>query len=80
MEATETVSSSGGMADEYGLFYGEVIPCTQISVRQVWSKVHSQLNSESPVRKCDVNGDSIDDIIIGYGVGKYMHIYDCERE
>lgn len=69
--ATTTTDDQSG-AEEYGLFYGEVIPCTQISVRQVWSNVHSQLNSESPVRRCDVNGDSIDDIIIGYGVGKLM--------
>lgn len=60
---------------DYDMFYGEVIPCTQISVRKAWSKVFSQLNSESPVRKTDVNGDSIDDIIFGYGVGMPIIIH-----
>lgn len=62
---------------DYAMFYGEVIPCTQISVRKTWSKVFSQLNSESPVRKTDVNGDSIDDIIFGYGVGMRISILFC---
>lgn len=67
---------------DYAMFYGEVIPCTQITVRQTWSKVFSQLNSESPVRKTDVNGDSIDDIIFGYGVGmrnrQYLSFYSVQ--
>lgn len=64
------VPASVKVVTDYGLFYGEVVPCTQISVQKTWSKVFSKLNSESPVRKMDVNGDSIEDVIIGYGVGK----------
>lgn len=50
------------------LFSGEVTPCTQISVSKIWSKAFSRLNTESPIRKTDLNGDGIADIIFGYGV------------
>lgn len=53
---------------EYNLFKGELTPCTQISVQKIWSKSFSNLNSESPVRKCDISNDGIDDIIIGFHV------------
>lgn len=50
------------------MFSGEQTPCTQMSVSKVWSKAFSRLNTESPVRKIDINGDGILDIIFGYGV------------
>lgn len=62
------------------LFYGsslvdgnnglELVPCTQITVRQVWSRPIGKLSSETPLRKADLNGDGFEDIIIGYGIGK----------
>lgn len=55
-----------------GPFYGEEIPCTQITVRTVWSRAFARLNSESPLRKADINGDFIDDIIVGYGLGENL--------
>lgn len=55
--------------DDYAMFNGELAPCTQISVHKTWSKAFSKLSSESPVRKCDVNQDGVEDIIIGYGIG-----------
>ncbi|KAG4068752.1 hypothetical protein HA402_002443 [Bradysia odoriphaga] len=54
--------------NDYALFNGELVPCTQISVQKTWSKAFSKLSSESPVRKCDVNQDGVEDIIIGYGI------------
>lgn len=50
------------------LFLGEQTPCTQMSVNKVWSKALSRLNTESPIRKIDLNGDGIVDVIFGYGV------------
>ncbi len=55
--------------NDYAMFDGEIVPCTQISVQKTWSKAFSKLSSESPVRKCDVNQDGVEDIIIGYGIG-----------
>ena len=37
----------------------EQVPCTQIKVNQVWSKTFTRLNSETPVRKADLNGDGV---------------------
>ncbi|KAJ6640343.1 hypothetical protein Bhyg_13093, partial [Pseudolycoriella hygida] len=54
--------------NDYGIFNGELVPCTQISVHKTWSKAFSKLSSESPVRKCDINQDGVEDIIIGYGI------------
>lgn len=50
------------------MFVGEQTPCTQMSVTKVWSKAFTRLSTESPVRKADINGDGINDIILGYGV------------
>ncbi|XP_055907141.1 uncharacterized protein LOC129942294 [Eupeodes corollae] len=46
----------------------EFVPCTQISVHKIWSRTFPRINSESPMRKADLNGDDIKDIIFGYGV------------
>lgn len=50
------------------LFANEMTPCTQLSVLKVWSKGFSKLSSESQLRKADLNGDGVDDVIYGYGV------------
>lgn len=47
------------------LFMSEETPCTSLSTQKIWSKAFTRLNTESPVRKIDVNGDSIEDIILG---------------
>jgi hypothetical protein len=50
----------------------ETIPCNLISARKVWQKVITKLNSETPVRKIDVNADGVDDVIFGYGIGMFF--------
>lgn len=56
-----------------GYYNNELVPCTQISVQRIWSKIFSRINSESPVRKADLNNDKIDDIIFGYGIGEFLY-------
>lgn len=56
---------------KFDILKPEQVPCSQISVQRVWSTPFARLNSESPVRKADLNGDKIDDIVFGYGIGKY---------
>lgn len=63
--------ASNNTSNARGEFYGEEVPCTQITVRTVWSRAFARLNSESPLRKVDINGDHIDDIIVGYGLGEH---------
>lgn len=55
-----------------GSMGSEFVPCTQISVQKVWSRTFPRMNSESPVRKADLNGDNIKDIIFGFGVGQWL--------
>ncbi|XP_049287381.1 uncharacterized protein LOC125765902 [Anopheles funestus] len=50
----------------------ELVPCTQITVQNVWTRVIARVNSESPLRKLDVNGDGVDDIIVGYGIDEMV--------
>ncbi|XP_053669432.1 uncharacterized protein LOC128719819 [Anopheles marshallii] len=50
----------------------EMVPCTQITVQNVWTRVIARVNSESPLRKLDVNGDGVDDIIVGYGIDEMV--------
>ncbi|XP_075212597.1 uncharacterized protein LOC142319322 [Lycorma delicatula] len=46
-----------------------IIPCTEINTQEVWAKIFPKLVSEAPIKITDVNGDGIDDVIIGYGTG-----------
>ncbi|XP_055547055.1 uncharacterized protein LOC129731241 [Wyeomyia smithii] len=50
----------------------EVVPCTQITVQKVWTRVIARVNSESPLRKLDVNGDGVLDVIVGYGIDEMI--------
>lgn len=44
------------------------VPCQNVAVTKVWSRTFAKINSEAPVRKTDLNGDGIDDIVVGFGV------------
>lgn len=66
--SSATTPINSGWNSEQNLFKDEMTPCTQITVHKIWSKSFSNLNSESPVRKCDISDDGIDDVIIGFHV------------
>ncbi|EDW59612.1 uncharacterized protein [Drosophila virilis] len=58
----------------YGSSLGsEFVPCTQISVQRLWTRSLPRMNSESPLRAADLNGDGIRDVIFGYGVDDNIH-------
>ncbi|EAA03793.5 AGAP002184-PA [Anopheles gambiae str. PEST] len=50
----------------------EMVPCTQITVQSVWTRVIARVNSESPLRKLDVNRDGVEDVIVGYGIDELV--------
>lgn len=49
-----------------------IVPCSQISVQKIWSQVFPRMNSESPLRKADLNKDQVLDIIFGFGVDDHI--------
>ncbi|XP_002072393.2 uncharacterized protein LOC6649569 [Drosophila willistoni] len=65
----------GGITNvAYGSSMGsEFVPCTQISVQKRWTRSLARMNSESPLRAADLNGDGIQDVIFGYGVDDNIH-------
>ncbi|KFB42637.1 AGAP002184-PA-like protein [Anopheles sinensis] len=80
----ESAFSSGIIRDKFGsLMYTadgfgdrngslEMVPCTRITVQNVWTRVVARVSSESPLRKLDVNGDGVEDVIVGYGIDELM--------
>lgn len=52
----------------------EQVPCQNLAVTKVWSRTFAKLNSEAPVRKTDLDGDGVDDIIVGFGVDDSIEI------
>lgn len=47
----------------------EMIPCTSLSSKILWTKSLPKLTSEAPLRSNDVNFDGIEDIIVGFSTG-----------
>lgn len=47
----------------------EIIPCTSLSSKILWTKSLPKLTSEAPLRSNDVNFDGIEDIIVGFSTG-----------
>lgn len=52
----------------------EQVPCQNMAVTKVWSRTFAKLNSEAPVRKTDLDGDGVEDIIVGFGVDDTIEI------
>lgn len=50
----------------------EKVPCQNFNVITVWNRTFAKMNSEAPLRKTDLDGDGIDDIIIGFGIDDSM--------
>ncbi|XP_050585216.1 uncharacterized protein LOC126919724 isoform X1 [Bombus affinis] len=48
------------------------IPCTSLASKILWTRSFPKLTSESPIRSNDVNGDGVEDIIIGFSTGLDM--------
>lgn len=47
-----------------------LVPCNDLKVTEVWSASFPYLTSEAEVRILDVNGDDVDDVLLGFGTGK----------
>ncbi|XP_012234681.2 uncharacterized protein [Linepithema humile] len=47
----------------------EIIPCTSLSSKVLWTRSLPKLTSEAPLRSNDVNSDGIEDIIVGFSTG-----------
>lgn len=45
----------------------ELLPCSDIKVTNIWTVSFPKFISESPLRTIDINKDSIDDVIYGFG-------------
>lgn len=46
----------------------EKVPCQNLKVNIVWNKTFARVNSEAAVRKSDLDGDGVEDIILAFGV------------
>ena len=53
-----------------------VIPCTSLNSKIQWTRTFPKLTSEAPLRSNDINGDNVEDIIVGFstGINFYFHI------
>ncbi|XP_076752038.1 uncharacterized protein LOC143424099 [Xylocopa sonorina] len=49
-----------------------IVPCTSLTTKVIWTKSLPKLTSEAPLRSTDVNNDGIEDIIIGFSTGLDM--------
>ncbi|XP_032688868.1 uncharacterized protein LOC116852515 isoform X2 [Odontomachus brunneus] len=47
----------------------EIVPCTSLSYKVLWTKSLPKLSSEAPLRSNDVNLDGVEDIIVGFSTG-----------
>ncbi|XP_033236760.1 uncharacterized protein [Drosophila pseudoobscura] len=76
LSGISSVGTAGGASSSigYGSSLGsEFVPCTQISVQKRWTRSLARMNSESPLRAADLNGDGVQDVIFGYGVDDNIH-------
>ncbi|EZA56528.1 hypothetical protein X777_03315 [Ooceraea biroi] len=47
----------------------EVVPCTSLASKVLWTRTLPKLTSEAPLRSNDVNSDGVEDIIVGFSTG-----------
>nr|XP_042902859.1 uncharacterized protein LOC107443619 isoform X2 [Parasteatoda tepidariorum] len=59
----------------HGLKASNILPCSKISSEDVWVKTFPMLTTETAVRLNDINGDGIEDIILGFGTGADAFYY-----
>lgn len=55
----------------------KMLPCSKLTVTNMWSVKLPKLTSDSPIRILDVNQDDIEDVIFGFGTGKPLFVFDC---
>lgn len=56
----------------------EIIPCTSLSSKVLWTRSLPKLISEAPLRSNDVNSDGVEDIIVGFSTGiKLLYLSYC---
>lgn len=60
----------------------EAVSCNKLNVTKVWTQTFPKLASESPLRKADLNGDGVQDIIFGYGIDfdQYENVLLAEKK
>ncbi|XP_017798991.1 PREDICTED: uncharacterized protein LOC108579882 [Habropoda laboriosa] len=51
------------------LHESNIVPCTSLTTKILWTRSLPKLTSESPLRSNDVNGDGVEDIIVGFSTG-----------
>ncbi|XP_053989156.1 uncharacterized protein LOC128881821 [Hylaeus volcanicus] len=59
----------------------DIVPCTSLATKMLWTRSLPKLISESPLRSSDVNDDGVEDIIVGFSTGLDMSDtpeYVCE--
>lgn len=54
-----------------------VVPCTSLNSKVQWTRTLPRLTSEAPLRSNDVNGDNVEDIIVGFSTGILLLIFSC---
>ena len=55
----------------------KVEPCTSLASSVVWTRTLPKFTSEAPLRNTDVNGDKVEDIIVGFSTGAVLFLGMC---
>lgn len=51
--------------------HGTLLPCDTFKVEDVWVRNFPMLLTNSAFRMVDINGDGVDDIILGFATGEW---------
>lgn len=49
-----------------------LVPCSELKVTEMWTASFPHLTSEAEVRVLDVNQDGIEDVMMGFGAGRWL--------